>query len=288
MTASAPAAPRSDSFIDELFDDARRAYPGTELARDAFARHVVECVPVASRSALASKPLERGRELYLAAACLAGDARAIAAFDSLMTRAAAGVLARMGLSESARDDVLQVLRVRFLVGDEGGVAKLGAYTGRGSLVAWVRASAVRQALNVLQRGRGSRDAVGDDEWLALPTFDDDPETAALKQRSRAAFRMALDEALAGLTPKDRVLLRQHIIDGLTITELGVVYGVHPTTVFRRIRQAKEALLSGVKARLHAAIRGPRIEVESFLRMVESSFDMSLRRVLGGSDGPTER
>jgi RNA polymerase sigma-70 factor (ECF subfamily) len=250
----------------------RAAHPGVDVPADAFTAYLTE-------RGFGAEGVATGRaaDLYLCCACLRRDGRALAAFDALLVASATPALVRMGLASEARDEVAQALREKLFVG-RAGPAKLAEYAGRGALASWLRAAAVRTALNGL-RDRGRRASLGDDDWLAWPSPGDDPEVAALKRAFGADFRAAFSGALASLEPRARLLLRQHLLDGLGHEQLGALYGVHSVTAYRWLRDARSSLVKETRARLAAGRRVRAEELDSLLRLLESQLDASVTRLL---------
>jgi RNA polymerase sigma-70 factor (ECF subfamily) len=256
------------SELDEMVAGAREAHPAFVVDEGAFRRHAV-AVGVAVRHAA---------DLYLCFACLGGDRLALAELDRRLARASEPVLARMGLDRVERDEVRQRVRERLLV--SGGAARLGSYTGRGALAPWLRACATRVALNAFDAERRHAAAHDDDAWLAWPSPDDDAELAYLRRSCGEAFKRAASEALAALPPAARLLLRQHHLDGVSAERLGALYGVHATTVQRRLQQAREDLLRETRRRLGEAVPLRPHELDSLVRLLGSQLELSVRRLLG--------
>lgn len=264
--ASAEGAAARDAHREAL-DAGRAAHPAIALPAGGFARYLDGRHPGAHAA-----------DLYLCFACLGGDAHALAALDAALVSAVEGPLVRLGLPRHEREEVTQSLRARLLVGDERG-PRLSDYVGKGSLAGWLRASAVNAGLN--RQREQARARVVDDEgaWLTSPSPDDDPELAALKRSCGAAFRQAFGEAIAGLSPRSRLLLRQHLLDGLSHEQLGALHGVHAVTAFRWLRDARAEVTAATRQRLGAALRLRPAELDSMLRLLESQLDASVSRLL---------
>jgi RNA polymerase sigma-70 factor (ECF subfamily) len=110
-------------------------------------------------------------------------------------------------------------------------------------------------------------------------MQDDPELSYMKELYRQAFRQAFGAALAALEARDKNLLRQHVVDGLTVDELGPLYGVHRATAARWVQRAKEKLLHETRKQFMARARISSRECESVLRLVRSRIDVTLGRLL---------
>lgn len=63
-----------------------------------------------------------------------------------------------------------------------------------------------------------------------------------------------------MSSDERDLLRQHVLHGRTIDEIGAALGVHRGTAARRIARARETLLKGTRRRLMARLRVTRGEL----------------------------
>src|SRR5262249_39179513 len=99
---------------------------------------------------------------------------------------------------------------------------------------------------------------------------------------RGAFRDAFRAAVKALGDDQRLLLRQNVLDGLSIDRLAVFYRVHRATVARRLESARKALLDGTHRMLAARLQVRAEEVESILRLIASQLEVSLPDALGGA------
>jgi RNA polymerase sigma-70 factor (ECF subfamily) len=117
----------------------------------------------------------------------------------------------------------------------------------------------------------------------LPSADDSPELALLKRRCRDDVRMGFASALAALTARERTLLRQHYVDGLTVDMLAPLYQVHRSTCARWIDAARVKVLRGVRKQLRTRLALDDAELESAVELVRSQLDLSLCRHLASND-----
>lgn len=216
-------------------------------------------------------------DLLLAVGCLEGDAGALEAFENECMADAAKGLGRLRLGAEAVDEILQRVRTKLLVG-ENGPPRLATYAARGSLAGWVRASAVHEALSEKRAEvrRGPHD--GPSAIDRLPGIDD-PDLARLREAYAVPFKAAFAEVLASLAPRDRNVLRLVYIDGLTAEQVGAAYGVHRVSVARWIGQIRTALFERTRALLCERLAVPPSEIESITRMCLSQIDVSLDRLL---------
>ncbi len=224
-------------------------------------------------------------DVALAAACASQEPTAHAAFNSILGEVdAAGSTTRA--SKDLIDEVKQLLRVQLLVEKQDRPAGITGYKGKGPLRGWVRITATRELIRHLKKAAREVSTSSDrqlEEVLGAGT--DDPMLEQLKGEYRAHFATALREAIAGLDAEDRTLLRQQIVDKLSIDELGAAYGVHRATAARWLTRARGALVSATRSRLAAKLSMPVEDIDSVIRLVQSRLDASVVRYLK-EDDPT--
>jgi RNA polymerase sigma-70 factor (ECF subfamily) len=209
-------------------------------------------------------------DLYLACACARGAPAALAGFDEAHLRQVGSFVARVDPSPAFADEVRQAVRVLLFSGERGG--KIAEYAGRGPLSAWVRVVAVRLAMRQRQASEPKTALTS-----ALPESGD-PEIALIRARHGAVVMQALGDSLRALTPEERAALKLYYLDGLTLEQIGALYGVHASTVWRRIAAIQETLTEGLHAR--AARAGiPAHEIDSLIGLIRSRIDLSLSTLL---------
>ncbi len=221
----------------------------------------------------------RAADLWIAAACVDGDAGAIAAVEAHYFGAMRATLAKQGIAPDKVDEVEQGLRKLLFVGD-GGPPRIAEYRGAGDLKAWLRVTATRAALKLVRaQSREAPAGSGDDAIFEARAHVDDPELAYIKAAYRAEFKGAFQEALDSLSARERLLLKQQIVDGLNVDELGRLYAVHRATAARWVQAARDKLLTRTRRVfiLRAHISGD--ECDSVMRLVKSQLDVSLQRRL---------
>ncbi|PCC74059.1 RNA polymerase sigma-70 factor, ECF subfamily [Nannocystis exedens] len=260
---------------------AARAWPGVSLP-------AVRFVAALAPRLAADRPVEAALaelctgDLYLACACVDGDPRALAQFDRLLVPIVERAAGRRGATTSQQTELQQIVRERLLMprpsAPEESHARIAEYSGRGSLRAWIRVVATRETLRLL--GRPQREVPGDDEAIAaLMPADAGPEVEHLKQRYREAFKLAFREAVAALTDRERVLLRQHALDGLSIDRLADFYKVHRSTTARWVEGARRAVLEQTRRALGRRLHVAAAELDSIMRLIDSRLDITLPTLL---------
>jgi len=246
----------------------RAQFPKTPLTEEAFGRGV------ASLGVGEADLQARAGEIYLALACLAGDATALAEFDRTFIAAVPRHVARFPLSRAQVADLQQDLRVRLLAGAR---PRLASYSGRAALGTWIRVIAIRQALDMI--------AARDRPDTELPSLDDlvatysSPELALARHAVRPALQEALREGFTTLSDDERTVLRLHFVDGLNIDAIGRIYQVHRSTVGRWLVTIRTRLFEHVRARLALEVQPTASELRSMFRLVGSDLRLSIDRLL---------
>jgi RNA polymerase sigma-70 factor (ECF subfamily) len=253
------------------------AHPGVVVSAVAFARALGahagrEPDPIAALETLHTD------DLYLTTACLAGDGAALETLERLVRSTVPAAVSRLRLDASTVSDVEQLVRQRLLVPPSGGPPKLHEYGGRGALKQWLRAVALRVALNHLD-GRRPEDSLDAEGAPVLAAAGPDPEMALLKQHARDEFKAVLQEVLTGLPPHERSLLRLYFLQGLTVEQIGRMEGTHKSTVSRWLTRTRATVLAEVQRRLGERLRLEPGEYDSLLGLLRSQLSLSLHRVL---------
>ncbi|HEY6039436.1 MAG TPA: sigma-70 family RNA polymerase sigma factor [Kofleriaceae bacterium] len=255
--------------LGELVARARAEVPDVELDPPGFVGHVAERITFDrdGRPILAGL---RAGPLWIAYGCTIDHAAAIAAFERTYAPEITSALAR-SFDSGLADDAAAKLRDRlFLVGDDA-VPRLASYSGRGDLRAWLRAAAVRTAIDLMRARRAV--PVAPQELADAAAFD--PILAGVKQRYRDEFRTAFADASQQLTDRERTLLRYKFVDDLSIDEIGTLYRVHRATVARWLAAIRETLFEGTRSRLMGVLELDELEVDSVLRLIDSQLDVSI-------------
>jgi RNA polymerase sigma-70 factor (ECF subfamily) len=256
----------------EAVAGAAASWPGIQVSPSAFAAHV-------QRHGMDPGTVaRRGAELYLALACAAGDPVALQVFNASLMTAARRQMARVGVTGDFADELLQALRVRLLVGES---ARIGGYRGEGSLESWIRVAAAHAALNALEANQVRQRRTLAAEAEKYVGNANDPEVAVAKERLRQPLSAALEAALVTLTPREKTLLRLHILDNLTIDEIGSMYRVHRATAARWLVGIRAALLAAVREHLGLPARPSSSEFRSIVALLRDELHVTVERALAG-------
>lgn len=286
----------TDAFLDargEPADAAARAAVEAALV-DAVARVKAAYPTVAADLAawvralaeLAPRPLDPAQPLgevlvadhYLAFACAAGDAAAIAECDAILVREAGFAADGTRMHASVRDEATQIVRTQLLAPREGKPAAIGDYAGRGLLRSWLRVCVSRELVRLAKAQQ--RSAPLEEHLVADPGYGEDPALEELKAKYRAELADAFRTALTELPARDRTLLRYQLIDGLTIDEIGAIFRVHRATAARWLAKIRDDLVARTRSLMAASLGVDTAEAASIVRLVQSQLDMSVIRHLG--------
>lgn len=271
MLASLAAGVASDfsQRIDEHYATATAAWPTIQLSRERFREHV-------EARLRGAHDMLQSADVYLAAACADGDPVALSLFRDTHLPPLRAALGKLAMTPAQIDETVQRVLVLVFVGD-GGAPQIETYSGRGTLRSWLRTIAVRTGRRMLGQDSAPTD---DDEVAALPAAVDDPHLALLRDRHRDQVREAFALAFAGLAERERNVLRQYHLDGLTIDQLAALYQVNRATTARWVAGARLAVVTRTRALLVEKFSISATDVDSIIRLVRSQLDVSVRSVAG--------
>ncbi len=267
-----------DDAIALAWRAGRAAWPDVTLSSGQLATHV-------ATHALAADGLAQfPADVYLAAACVAGDRIALACFDRDVLSAARGAIQAIDSAPAFVDDALQRLRASLIVGDDG-TPRLAHYAARGPLRAWVGVAAARTALMMRRAHKRAKEIpVEDDAWTSALAMisTNNPELELLKRQYATAFAAALRDAVATLEPRARAVLRMSFVDALSIDDIGAVYAVHRATAARWIQRACDDVLAATRGLLAQRLALSQTELDRMTALVRSQLDVSLSQLLPAS------
>ncbi|MBN1206614.1 MAG: sigma-70 family RNA polymerase sigma factor [Myxococcaceae bacterium] len=221
--------------------------------------------------------MELSVDMEVVRRCLAGEAEALRRFDALLAEAAR-VLERRVPDAARREDILQDVRGKLLVAEAGATPKLKQFGGESTLVSWLRTVLVRESLSHL-RGRGPKQGELSELVESLPARGLSPELDFVRRSHRVVFTEAFTRALEGLEPRERSVLWLSFVEGLSIDQLGVLYGVHRTTAARWVVRARERLVEGTRAWLSTVHRLDTQDIDELLASLQSHLGVSLLSLL---------
>lgn len=269
-----PAPAELGDAVEQAIAAARAARPTIAAAPLDFATALGTAVGDADDPVAAIARVHAG-DLWLATACAAEDRAAIGELDRTLATVRP-TLAKMGASRETVDELLQEIRTRLLVAAPDRPARIRGYRGRSDLRSWLKVVAVRDAVRMLRRERVPNDP---DELDVLMDPGSDPELQALADGYRRAFRAAFAHALTELTARDRNLLRYHLLDELSIDDIGAIHRVHRATAARWLVKIRENLYESTRKEIMRSLALSPNDIDSMLRLIRSRLDASVARGL---------
>ena len=239
-------------------------------------------------------------DLALACACADGEETAWEFFVGQFRqelRAAAGAILR---ASGAGDEVRAQELADSLYAELYGVTPAGSahrkslfeyFHGRSKLSTWLRAVLAQRHVDLLRknwrtvsleaeedntRGDVSGESVRSVKSLSRSTDTSPPDPN--RGRYLARLDRGLQTAIAGLTPRERMLLACYYVDQLTLAEIGRTLGEHESTVSRQLERIRRQLRESVtETLLHGAPahdgRGPIAALDE--AQVELAFEYAL-------------
>ena len=278
--ASLRGRPGIDEHLGLLLSKALEARPSLRIDREAFVGHWATHL---SRSRTPEAEVERLHlaDLCLAFACGQGDSEALRLFESEFMPVAVSTVRGVDTAPAFVEEVTQQLLERILVASPA-QPRILEYAGRGSLEHWLRAAALRLALNARRSARRAPDQLAADSQLEVAAPTADLQFDLLLARYGPDFGSALKESLGELSAQERSLLKLHFLDGLSFNQIGAVYQVNKSTISRRLSHAREALLVKTRARLEQRFKLGPPELESLMRLLGPELALSLTSVLAHS------
>jgi RNA polymerase sigma-70 factor (ECF subfamily) len=220
------------------------------------------------------------RELALARACALGCEPAwavfMAEFRGPLLQAAIAITRSSSLGEELADSLYSDL-FGLTQRDGRRWSPFETYSGRGSLMGWLRAMLAQRHVNHYRRTHRE-----------TPLEDVEPVAASTVAETQPAqvsqLAEAVSEVLGGLDAEARFLLSAYYLDRRTLLELGGVLRVHEATVSRKLKRVADE----VRKKLLKALqkRGmSRRAAEEALGTDPRDVDVNLRKLLQSSEGP---
>ena len=273
----APAASAElEATLAAAFEAGRAAWPQVLLAPEELVRALAERLDP-DEEPLTALARVRAADLFLTTACARGDARALRLFDEQFLARVPALVRRLDASGALGAEVAQDLRDKLLMPAERG-PRIADYSGRGDLLGWLRVVALRTALKL--RRSQQRQGVGELSSGGAELLDRaDPERDYLRLRYRGEYEAAFHQALAALTAPERLLLKLHYADALSLERLAALHKIHRATVARRLADHRRKLLDTTRALLRERLKLTDSEFESVLALVRSQLAISVRSAL---------
>jgi RNA polymerase sigma-70 factor (ECF subfamily) len=220
-------------------------------------------------------------DLALAQACALGRETAwlqfLVRFRQPLTQAAISITRSSSLGPELADSLYAEL---FGLGERGGRRRspLASYSGRGSLLGWLRTSLAQR--HVDHHRRTHRESPLPDH----PTFAAPESAPAPLPSELAALSRSVASTLAALPGDDRFLLSAYFLDQRTLQQIAPLLGVHEATVSRKLKRLTTHLRERLLKSLQANGLSHRAAAEA-LGVDPRDLDLNLRALLQTSAAP---
>ena len=264
--------------LGQVIELARKTWPGATVDLHQFVAQL-------ARRMIPGKRVDEwlanvhAADLYLCCGCASGDSQSIATFEQAVMPQVVPAIAGIDSSPTFVAEAKQQMRQKLLVSAEGRPPKISEYAGFGPLSHWLRAVALRTALNLRRAHNREETLASDDQLLELPAQVNDLELEYLKDRYRKDFTEAFRKAVSMLSPQERNVLRLHFVDGLSLSQVGSAYQADKSTVSRWIAKSRLMLLQRTREELSNRLRLDSKELDSLMHLVDSQLDVSISTVL---------
>jgi RNA polymerase sigma-70 factor, ECF subfamily len=252
---------------------ARATWPDLAFDEAAFVSHVVSR---ASSGVL--PPLDHAGDLLLAFACARSIPGAVVAFHRIYGAVVARVLSRRRAHTAEAGDVSQAVYEKLLVAPARGTPKIADYRGAGPLRSWI-ATTVATTLSMARRTAGRHDHRSEGAALSMALETATPELLYMKSRYRGEIEAAMVRALTHLGVRERTLLKLHLVERMSIDQLGTIYAVNRATAARWLAAARASLLARIRDEIQVNLGVSRSECDSLVDLVRSNLHVSAARYL---------
>jgi len=223
-------------------------------------------------------------DLALAQACALGREPAwqqfLSRFRAPLRQAAIAITGSSSLGEDLADSLYAEL---FGLSERAGERRspLAGYSGRGSLMGWLRATLAQR--HVDHHRRSWRESP-----LPEPESGNEPAAATAETTAEPAeltrLTRALQQVLAQLPPEDRFLLAHYFLDQHTLLEIARLLRVHEATISRKLKRLTADVHKQLLKQLQAAGLSRRAAEEAMFTDPRD-LTLNLRTLLQSSPPP---
>ncbi|MBL8952939.1 MAG: hypothetical protein JNK82_19335 [Myxococcaceae bacterium] len=254
-----------------------------EAAPPGFARFLLARLPSVRGALVEAVMALRAGDLLFAFLCLEGQPVALRRFEEEIMPRVAQVLRRTDAAAAFIDEASNETRERLLLAKGARAAGLEGYLGQGPLASYAMVVAMRVAVD-LKRKVGVEQTL-DEVLFELEAPVASADASLLKASLGPAVQKALIEATAALTPRERTLLKLHLVQGVSADALAKMYRVHRATTTRWIADAREKVHQRLTERLRKELA---LGEETFSELKNELFDgldLTLSGVLTNAEPP---
>ena len=237
----------------------------------------------------------RSDDLCLVIACERGDETAwedlVANFDSTVKSAARKISSNNEDAEDLAGSIWAELYGLRTDADGNKKSKLAYYSGRGSLAGWLRAVVSQLAVDQFRKQSKFVQIEEDREFENLANaaaessnngfiaHRDNPEEMLSNERTASDVIEALESAIAGLDPEDRLIIKLYYFDDLKLKDIAATFGYHEATASRKVTRVQADIRKGVEKALRASHGWTDSEVKRHLSETATSLGVNIETML---------
>jgi RNA polymerase sigma-70 factor (ECF subfamily) len=260
------------------WETGRKSWPRLAVTAQDFVCYLAQRLSAEDEGRPLAEVLKERRpdDLYLACACVLKKPGAHQELEAGFFSKLSALLRYLNLPEADLEDVCQNVIIQLLVGTTKG-PQLAEYRGRGSLMSWLQAIAVRQALRKgVPRELPEQHVLDFLEYASPPGFD--PELDYMKRHYRGVIQELLNQARKSLSSEQQYLLKLYLKDRLSTTELGKIFGVSQPTISRWLQKIRDELYTETKRLLKERFDISSQEFKSLMEIIKSQLDINFSKL----------
>jgi RNA polymerase sigma-70 factor (ECF subfamily) len=272
------AAPGAlQACLNQSLEAAEAEWPALRLDRASFEQRLRRLLEDHEGDPCDALAKLRAGDLYLAHGCALSVPAAVDAFTAKHLVGLEEHLQRFKTAGVSADDVRRELEDTLLLGRGGSGPRIAQYNGGGTLRRFVAVAARNAALTLLRRR--VHEATIDVDDVASQLVSQPDSGTRIASRHVGAIRDAVRASLDTLDRRQRMIVRLHLSQGVSLTQIARMLKVHQSTVSRALETALQHLYDGICRTLREVHGLEGTELDSIVRDVRSNLDLSLSRVL---------
>ena len=237
----------------------------------------------------------RADDLCLILACERGDEKAwedlVANFDSTVKSAARKISPNSEDAEDLASSIWAELYGLRQDADGNKKSKLAYYSGRGSLAGWLRAVVSQLAIDQYRKQSKfvqieetrefenlAEESSNNSGNSAVLHHNESPEELLSEKRTSDDVASALQTAIAGLEPEDRLILKLYYFDDLKLKDIAATFGYHEATASRKLVRVQSEIRKAVERELKKTHGWNDGEVKRHLAETAAKLGFSLEKM----------
>ncbi len=283
LFVSALRDPNSISLVDldqlektlaAIVEDARRTWPTLDIPPIWFIPYLAERLPPATDVMQCIQNIQT-RDLYIACGVANLVPNAVDLFERHFGNKIKECLSRYENIPDREGRIQQQILDKLLTMDGNGPGTIAQFRGRGSLISWLRVTATHMAI----RKRKTKYPQGAKQY-GLPKMDS-PGAGFMyiRHNLRQQYKRAFQEAMTSLTPRERNLLRQRILDGMTIDDIAAFHSAHRVTASKWLVTLRQKLSETTLEIMADRLNISTDEYEDIMQIIHAQLDFSITRYL---------